>query len=374
MFIILDPAFNELGEVDIRLNRDVIEALLFVHLQGHHIFTLTPRQLLLLRGALAFQGLPAKALEVISRKSQAYYASMRNARTVLSVRPISSGGDARISGREISVSPQWLSARINSPPSIFLENAVNDGRLYKILIERVATEVGADASMIVFRPVHGGGGTLGSVLEDVHGHQLKGLCICDKDLSSASPLPLRSHSTAEGVFEALVRMGVINASCESTINNPLFSFKLTAGWSLENYIGPNQLDIYFEAEHGARALRASFVNVFPKFPDLSAREMALWLSINFRASQDEQHLKTGYEGRVGAQASNAAQMYAASELVFPAGVVQWIAKNATGSQWSRKLTASYKRDLSHDCYKEALQDLAISAHYLLAGDATIGFS
>lgn len=374
MFIILDPSFADLGEADIRLNRDVIEALLIVHLQGHHILALTPKQLSLLNGALAFQGLPARALEIISRKSQAYYASMRSAKAVVSVRPISTGGEARIVGREISVSPQWLSNRLANPPSIFLENAINDGRLYKGLIHGIAPDVGADANMIVFRPVHGGGGTLGAVLENVHGRQLKGLCVCDKDLSNSTAPPFRAHSTAEGAFQALCRMGVLGPAGENTAENPLFSFMTTSGWAIENYIGPNQLDAFFQAEHEVRVFRTSFVDVFPRFPDLSPREMALWMSINFRAVQDGEHLRAGYEGRVGTQGIDAAQIEAASRLVFPAGTVQWVAENLSGSRWSRDLAASYKRDLSIDLYKDAVRDLAKAAQYLLAGDASISFS
>jgi len=374
MFIILDPSFSDLGEADIRLNRDVVEALLIVHLQGHHIFALTPKQLSLLHGALAFQGLPARALEIISRKSQAYYATMRSAKSVVSVRPISTEGEARIMGREISVSPQWLSNRLANPPSIFLENAINDGRLYKGLIQGIASDVGADANMIVFRPVHGGGGTLGAVLEHVHGRQLKGLCICDRDLSNSVAPPFRAHSTAEGAFEALCRMGVLDQAGENSAENPLFSFMITSGWAIENYIGPNQLDVYFQAEHEVRVFRPSFVDVFPRFPDLNAREMALWMSINFRAVQDAGHLRSGYEGRVGTQGIDAAQIEAASRLVFPAGTVQWVADNLSGSRWSKELMASYKRDLSIEVYKVAVEDLAISAQYLLAGDVNIRFA
>lgn len=374
MFITLDPTFNELGEAELRLNRDVIESLLIQHIQGNHLFVLSPRQLTIIRGALSFQGLPARSLEVISRKSQAYHASMRDAHRVVSVRPISSGGEAHICGREISVSPRWLSTRLGTPPSLFLENAVNDGGLYKALIGKSAPEIGADASLMVFRPVHGGGGTIAAVMEEVHGPQLKGLCVCDKDLSAPVSPPFRANSTAEAAYQSLQRMGVLDPQCEPTIDNPLFSFRVTSGWAVENYIGPNQLDAYFTAEHSVRALRRSFSDTFLRFPDLTPNEMALWLSINFRDHQNLQQLKSGYEQRVGGLVSNNAQISRAAELIFPSGSVQWIAKNTSGTRWSNVLDGAFKKDCTIFAYKEAIQNLSKMAHYLLAGDSSVHFT
>ncbi|RYG86707.1 MAG: hypothetical protein EON58_21430, partial [Alphaproteobacteria bacterium] len=241
MHITLHSSLTDLEESQLRAHGAIIDGLLTQHIHRSHMLVLTPKQVSILRGAIQFGPQNRRALETILRRAQDYQASLRSARAHLSVMPLDAGVELERNGNVISVGPQWLATRIAVGPSLFVENGVNDGRFYRRLIGLGMQLVGGSISNVSIRPYHGGGQSLGAVLEALVGADPKGLCICDRDLNGAVP-PFRPNSTGANTYDALIRMGVVGQGTLQATANPFFAFLPTRGWALENYLGPHQLD------------------------------------------------------------------------------------------------------------------------------------
>ncbi|MBM7850610.1 hypothetical protein JOD31_000822 [Methylopila capsulata] len=372
MHIRLSSEFLSLSEVDLRSHGALIDRLLYLHLSKRHLFCLSPKEIVVLRSSIQFGPQAEHALNIILRKSQDYFSSLRASSVHLVILPL--GSILRFnSSVEHYISAENAHEMLYEP-NLYVENATTDGAFYSLLIKQAAKYVGGTAELLAIRPVHGGGSTLSELIEKNIGPDIKGICICDRDCSGDSP-PYVKHSTISKVAEALGRLGVISGGHLTLTTKPFFAFHQTAGWGLENYIGPHTLNYFFECNPESADMRQKFIQLFPQFPNLTDDDMAEWWTVNFKVeNQSSISIEQGFSQRGGRAHPGGHRSSGLSQLSVPCSAISWIASCARAGRFHRQLIASIHKDMRINSYREQIVQLARSAVMFLPADDQINFA
>lgn len=369
----LSPEFAGLSELDIRAHDALIDRLLHVHLQRAHLLCLAPKEVIALRRAIQFGPQASRVLDTILRRSQDYSASLRAASRHLVLLPMNSPTRPPI-GKEFYVRAEDASWWLEHEPALYVENALSDGGLYAFIISNSVRLLGGSRNYLMVRPFHGGGNPLGSVIEMLIGEKIQGICICDRDGTCAVP-PFTAGSTSERAHEALHKLRVVNADGQSEPRNPFFNFLITHGWGVENYIGPNLLNYFFDNNPEASRSRSAFLHAFPQFPLLSDKEVCEWLSINFKSQkQDCTVLASGIQDRFKLIDLDEERSRALAVLSMPDSVIPFVISSAKAGRYRTGLIQAFDRDMKLERYEAAVLDVARLAFDSLAADSQMNFA
>lgn len=174
-------------------------------------------------------------------------------------------------------------------PSVVMESMATDIKLLKTYLQIVL-----DLSPVEVRrfwsakPELGGGSTTFNFVHRYVGEANPMSILVDRD---SDAMPAR-NSTAGKVVEALVSTGMFQSRDEAHIGGfssmvPNLSFHILGCRSIENLILPNVMEIFFKnlcRGVGDTSRRASLVNKFRNFPDMSSDESKEWLKLKFKNS------------------------------------------------------------------------------------------
>ncbi|SMH52374.1 hypothetical protein [Azospirillum agricola] len=373
MHIRLSREFSNLSELDLRAHDALIDRLLHVHLQRNHLLCLSPAEVVKLRRSIQFGPQAARTLDTILRRAQDYAASLRASPRHLVVLPLSSNERAPL-GAECYVRSEELHWWLEHPPALYVENAISDGAVYTFLMSRAVGALGGSINNIYVRRYHGGGNPLGSVMEELVGEKIQGICICDRDVATIVP-PFVRDSTSEKAHDALFRMRVVNREGVSEARNPFFNFHITEGWGVENYIGPHMLEVFFDNNQEACGQRGNFIDVFPNFPQLNNEEMEEWWTINLKSGRQLPFsVRQGLKERFSREEIINDRCDALSILSIPESVIPFIARFSRAGRFHRALVGALERDLENEIYKKAVYVLARQALISLAADSQMNFA
>ncbi|MEJ1934942.1 hypothetical protein WDZ92_32500, partial [Nostoc sp. NIES-2111] len=338
MFIRLSPAFIEMSDLDVRAHEMVIDLLLEKHCSRSHLLCLSPAEVKKLRGAITFGPRALRTLDTILRRSQDYFSSFRNVRQYLLVSPLQIQTVGGHNQRQISVILSGLE------------------------------QLQLPSAHVLVRPFHGGGNTLGSAIEELVGPRIQGLCIVDRDCCSSIP-PFPEGKTAFSAFNALCRIGAMTIR-ENQLQHlrPFFRLMISQGWSLENLIGPNLAEVYFEANNRISE-RHRFLEVFPTFPELSDSERKEWWLVNFKASdQSADEFVAGHHSQYG-EFIDPARAAKLANLTLPRDAVTWIGSSWRSGRHAGTVRTAIRRDLRWPDYASFIEELAHAALSNLSADA-----
>lgn len=346
---------------------DFCDEALTSHRMSNIILALSRNQMRLIEGGTAFGALARKTATYISQKSSDYRAAMRQASRVIIVCDDSKTDSFSISGKFAYVNKKLISRNHILSQSFLLCENVEDAKLYNIIIKEALNSTGYPSSYIGMRLAGGGGSTLPQTLKAEQALPLKGMVICDADIVP-SPPPFKHNSTAHKAFEAAKEINLCNSLGMSDCN-PLFGLFTTYGPSIENIIGPNLLDSYFQS-NGRPEERAKICLAFPSFPELSDLERVIFhvldLKNGTRVLTNRFDIIREINGSVPPQIANRSNQL--TSAVIPRDVIGWINENYLHSRYSGQIKDAIKRDLTNRRYLGMLRPLMQGALDLLAGD------
>ena len=364
----LSDDFKIINDEEFLKHDALIERLLLCHLDRRHLFLLSPRIIIRIRNLITLGPQASAALSKVEQSYLDYRSVSRVSLRVIIIVPYSGIVPAFPSDRECHVRAQDLNSFLNEPPRLFVENAVADGRFYELIAKLTCEQMHVPSVYMRVDKQHGGGNTLAAVIRHLHGSDLHGVCICDRDCIQAVP-PFGVGTTGGAALEALVSLGLaIAAEGYITILKRSFYFLVTHGWSLENYIGPSLLDLFFSHRPEARAARPDFVRAFPQFPQLSDNQMLEWWMINFKAVQPLATLVNGYVYLQAGELANEERLELLAELTIPTSVIPWIIDNSYDTRHSRAVHKAILDDMANETYRVALYDLAKVIFTVCAAD------
>ena len=167
---------------------------------------------------------------------------------------------------------------------------------------------------------------------------------------------------------------MINEQNEQSDHLASFIYETTFGWGLENYIGPNMVDLLHSILPNGHIDRNAFVNAFPTFPILSKDELQLWFLSNMkRSDQDPSEIQIAAQTRYNNDIS-LALAEAIGRLQLPGNAVHEVVAYLSGGRHLSALRSALARDLAFPVFGEALAEVSRSAHTALAGDTSARLS
>lgn len=372
MLIELESAFYNLTGPDLDLHGDKIESILIAHSMGSHLFAPTPREVVKLESISGLGITARRMLGLIGKRASEYAIARRSVVRKIVIELPGSGRFLDFVGHEIRIDISRLRAEwLFSQPRLFVENASNDGRLYDALISEFLRAADQSVTCFSVNPMHGGGTTLGAVVIGEKLRGPKGLCLSDRDTWRVGP---PYQQMAKRLSEELIGSNLIIAAMpEFESRVPVFEWRLTKTRMLENMIGPNLLDVYFQhCPPDGRAARQTFEAAFTQFPILNPDEFVIWTIADFkRGPFDLDDLKAGFLERTGRRVpwpDNRLLLMGAPTV--PPASIAWIAHERDGRH-THEIAAAIQEDLKSAIYASMLEDIASVARDLLAADRFI---
>ena len=373
MFIKLSEEFRNLSDIDLRAHAHLLEQLLYVHIRRQHLLSLTPVEIARIRATARLGPLACRVLDTIERHSQDYHSASFHADWVLTILPVGSEPRAPL-GRSFYVGAEEIGWWLELAPHLFVENAINDGKLYSQLIFAFLKKFKGSSKHVVIRPYNGGGSPLGNIMQDLFGEEIQGICICDRDCSVETP-PFPPASTGMHAYNALQSIGRINAQGASNPTNPFFYFIPTAGWGLENYIGPHLLDQFFEANPQTTATRQQFLQTFPAFPLIPEESFDEWWLINFKDSSQASDTIIGHSGiNINNLNITAARKVEIASLSIPQNAISFIGDSFCFTRYANAINAAFLKDCMYNSYYNAMDKLSRAAMTSLSADCEMRFT
>jgi hypothetical protein len=375
MHITLDDDLMHLSEIELRAHEAVIDRILYSYLAQEHLLCLSPKQVIKIRSAIQFGPQARRALDIISRRQQDYMASLRNAMWHVSLVPLGSQYAKPPIGRRFFVRPEdshkWLARR----PSLFVENATADGVFLSTLFSVALKNLGWSSDLLVINFMHGGGSTISAIIEDNADQYSVGMCVCDRDTTLNVP-PFPRDKTGSLIQAALISKGLLCDDDKSfEICHPFFTFAATHGWSLENYLGPHTLQLFFAENPECVDSFQPILNLFSNFPELSEDEANEWLLINFRSSgQDSKLLADGAKlisKNLQISDDRASQL---ALLTVPSSAIPFVRAYSKAGRHHRSLIRAIEADIKIFNRDRSIVDLAKCAHVAFAADSKINFA
>lgn len=375
MHIKFHEDFSHLNEIDLRAHDALIDRLLHLHLEKNHLICLSPANIISFRKAIQFGPQAQRVLDTILKKSQDYLGNLRACPLHIAILPLGSKTPTGKVGSQINIKSEDLPLWISKRPEMYIENAITDGPIYSFIIKNTMSFIGGSSSNICLVPRHGGGSTLGALLENVEGERTQGICICDRDTASIVP-PFIRGTTGQTTLDALCRIGLaIPDQIGQSSTNPFFSFLATEGWGVENYIGPNLLHLFFENNRESRANQTHFIRVFPNFPNLTPQEMQSWWMINLKTdAQPHDIIQNACASRYNDLSRDENYCRSLSNLSIPDSAIRWIGANSKSGRFYRNLIDGFLRDMKNESYKSAAIEITTHAMTACAADDRMNFA
>lgn len=372
MLVKIDNSFIDLPQNELQGYYPTLQSLLHFHLDRKILLHVSLRLVNRLCEDPSFGMANIKILGSMINRSQDYNAALRVLKRHAVLFPDSSKIIPIVTHERLDGYARKLVEFFAHEPRLYLENSINDGKLYAILMEEIAADIGTLPALVYARKFHGGGDTLGQAVLELGESRLLGMSICDRDGTFEAP-PFKANSTGHRMIECGIAMNAISQSIPSEPLHPFFRIFATHGWSLENYIGPNALDTFFQYNPECAAARAGFAAAFENFPTLDNEEGREWLLINMKkADQDPDSISQGQQ-RLHLN-DDAARRYIISTLSYPSNVIHWISSNYIGTRYSKDIIKSIRLDLSMMMEITDLSDMATDYYEIFAADSRMRFA
>lgn len=370
MYVELSSAFFGMGD-DLAKYAAQIEIILSAHRRRQMVFCLSPKDNQYLR---AHSGIGPGALLVL--QSMAKRAADYRAGAGLSKRFVTVQPDDHLPADFQILASGHLEVRLGyivrkfdqSSPGLFVEHVENDRRAIELIFRLRCRALKIPDDLVVFRPVHGGGGTMADVLRVAHDQGLMGFGVADRDTYPSNPILCKTGGTADLALAALSELNVLDKSNIGFSNNdPLFGFILTLSRTIESYIGPHLLELYFDKQPQVRESRTLFLKAYKNFPDLTSDQYFIWMAKNLKdggVSQDEIKLCVTNNG---GQISSNTDMKLVSAATIPKSCVSWLTSEMD-SRFRKDILVAFEKDCANATYERAVAELFDMAWDLLAAD------
>lgn len=355
MIVYLDPMFLKLSDAVFEGYSPILEYLLIRHSERRILLALPPALISKIRRCSNIGPLANAALNSISDRYLDYSSMRRITRSGIRMLADESEKQREITDSVFEARQLEVKAFLDVAPKFYLENAPNDGNFYKLLIETFLAKEKVPTELCFSESFHGGGNTLGAAMENSDAAHLVGLCICDRDTGGDAP-PFPKETTGEAAFAAAVAMKAVSNETPAVPLHPFFLIMATHGWSMENYIGPNLLDAFFQSNPSASELRVNFGAAFSDFPNLSAAEEQEWFSSHFKCQQDGADiLESAYRLLGQPSQDRCAEL---GRLQVPSSALNWIIDNARGTRHSKSISRAIRLDLEINQYERSVRELS----------------
>jgi len=375
MYVRLDDEMRALPEGRWAQFELQLEALLLAHQRQGLILWLSPSDIKRIRDELSLGPMAKATLAIIERRSADYDTMMMIARRRVHLCPDNSVANFEINHNVVRYGIAAFVARHgNHLPAMFVEDLQSDGRAIQAIFELHCAAERRPHSVVSFFPRHGGGAGIGRVIRSLTPGELMGLCVCDRDCHPFAQQPYKPGGTAAGAHDAAVEVHVIDeGEIGYSSRQPTFAFVVTGPRTIEGYIGPELLEVYFGANAGAREVRTEFLDVFRTFPGLSDEEYLFWLATNLKdGSATRGELIESYRAAFPTRTPpSSVWLDALARLSIPRDVLDWIWKNASGGRYQRDLLQGFSRDRRNEMYDQAVSSLSEYVWTMLAADPTI---
>jgi hypothetical protein len=317
-----------------------IEEALVAHRMSNLILVFSRTQMKLIESNLDFSLAARKTLALISQRSNDYRSAMALASRRIIICDDTKTVTFSIAGDTAFVNYKTLRNNHILTQSFFLCENLTDVQFYFILAKNFLAFGRYPENYVVMRPVAGGGSTTFQALYAEQALPLKGMVICDSDKLEPAP-PFKHGSTAAKAFEAAIFLEACDCLGLS-IKNPLFGFFTTPGFSIENVIGPNLLEVYFEA-NARHQERQVILKAFPHFPLMDEAEWILWQSLDLKngtrtLTQQMSRLKDRYQVVPPAILARAKSY---TTVKVPSDFFRWVVANHSSSRWVRPIADTF---------------------------------
>ena len=371
MYFKLSEKFETMSVNELGSYADFFETLFTAHRLGFHIIIAKRKLLLKIRELLGISGRAKATIDQISNKLNEYYSASSTVRRIIICSPPEPGLTFRLEDRDVVISIDILNEHHLLQQKFLLTENLTDGSIVIALSEVFLKSGNYPINFIAYRAIGGGGNTLADALREEANNapRPKGLAFCDSD-GSKNPPPFIDNTTAWRAFAIAAELNLVNQGIGLSLSSPFFAFDVTRGHSIENYIGPNLLECYFNALN-RRTERLAFMRAFPNFPKLSALEITIWMSLNLKIGTTS--LKGVFDLLRRENGSVPPQMLARHtsyiQLSFPGDVLAWIITNSKG-RWQRPIENAVRLDLKYDAYLSSIEHHANLIRDICAGDTS----
>lgn len=312
------------------------------------------------------------SLATIRRRAADYQAALGRAGRVFQLCSDSAlPGSFRMEGENLVSVRIREFARWRTPyqPKLFVENVKSDFRVVELIFTALCEAAELPRSLVYFVPSQGGGSTLSQVLERLSPGEMMGVCVTDRDCHPFDEgKPFCSGGTADRAYATAVAMNAIErGEFGLSSREPFFAFRLTAGRTIEGYIGPHLFDGFLKFSGASGPLYGELLEAFPNFPRLTEAEMVLWFSNNWKqaavslAELQEASEMAGYH-------YSPAQISEVAKLRFPRNTIDWLHSNIETGTYKRDLNVAFRLDLESELYAGAAGQLFSNVWDLLSAD------
>ncbi len=372
MLVKLDRSFADLSIGDLRDHYNIIQRLLHSHQEQKILLYIFPRLADKLVSDPHFGYVNISIVKRISTRTPDYFAAFKFFYRHILLYPNTHNIAPVQSERIMSGFADNVIAIATATPRFYLENGVNDGRLYSALFDTTSKLIEAPRHLVRYRRFHGGGSTLGHAVSDLEENVLVGMSVCDRDGTMSVP-PFREYSTGAGMLACCEEKNAV--SVDETISHlhPFFRILPTFGWSLENYIGPHLLEEFFLANTDSAVQRPSFVRAFPNFPNLNEIEYKEWFLSNHKRSNQPAETVNAGRSRLELPPSPDRDTLICA-LSVPNNAVEWVIANHSDTRFSRHIQNAILRDLDNPIYFSALSEMARDFYEIFAADPRMAFA
>lgn len=349
-----------------------IEELISAHTKRQIIFSLSPSGITALIDQGELGPRSRAIIPMMMKRSQDYVAGANLARRIAILYPDSKlETNFRISNDgNIEAKISHISKRLEtSSTRFYVEHVANDCRIAKLIFELISKSQNITSELVNWMPAHGGGTTISDVLRSEHENTLVGLCLTDRDTHPNHPDLCKTGGTAHAASQALCELNVMPLRTVGySPTEPMFGFILTAGRTIESYIGPNLLDFYFDNNQQSVSQRRKFIDAYGNFPNLNDMQMKVWLSKNLKdGGVSPKDIASGVVHQGGVIDVKLVDLIRATLATVPRDSSEWLSSNLSGRH-HRGMLAAFKRDFSNETYRHAVMPLFEMTWDLLAAD------
>ncbi|WP_156317964.1 hypothetical protein [Blastomonas sp. AAP25] len=370
MFIELDPSVDADLSAQTESAIEFVDDLLSAHRNGHLIAVLSRRQ------ALQFSDLgwlslaSRRTASHISKRLNDYTAAMASAARRIVILSPSVQNNFQFDGGVVRTSYRVLSSQHLTCQKFFLAEGRRDIDILTLISDEYYNYYSYPRNYVLFRPLIGGGGSCGQVLETELISPCKGYAVCDRDTTLDVP-PFNKNSTGDKLHCAAKNLGLIRDDIGISEVSPFFGFGVTWGRTIENFVGPNLFGLYLSCNM-RRAESKAFFQAFANFPNLDDVELSIWRMLNFKdGTRNLQGVLEFLRKNVGSVPPRILQrLEYMSDLKFPGDTLDWIISNQAANRWSRQIRQSVLKDFQYVSYLEGVASFAIPLLTLAAGDAS----
>ena len=380
MFVDFHDNIRNAKDVFFSDNAEHFDQLIIAHKQQSILLCITPANVKRLQDNITFGPISQNALAKISKRSPDYRAAMDISRRVYRVLDSESiPVPFKISSeRFIDTKLDYFASKKSIfSPRLFVENSDNDFLCINSIYQAYCKVNGYPAELVKIIPAHGGGTGIGSVLRNMDPGEAMGLCLCDRDYHPFDPdLMFRHGTTAASTYKSAVELNMISeGETGYSTCDPFFSFDVTMPRTIEGFIGPRLLEIFFDNNPGNQESRDRILAAFPTAPDYSEIEMAVWFSANLKDSGVKvEELSSAISKLDGRSAFSRQRLELAAKSTIPSSAAKWIWSGIQYGRSQRLLLKAFERQMDSDLYSKAVTQIAEKIRDLHSADSRMRFA